>query len=363
MTAEVKNGDKLVITLPVASVSKDLSFKMEANSAASRKKIQIYKYKLSNEYQNVGLIFKEPYTAKDSKSFQIAPRGELIIEKVAVVDGKESKLSGVVLVLKDSKGNVVAKWNTKDENPKSFKNLPIGETYTIIEESAPEEYIKLGEMKVTVTSPTPKKVKVVNHKTQPIAISKKDVTNEAELPGATLVVKNSKGEVIDTWVSGDTPHYITKHLPEGTYYLSETIAPAGYVKSTTTVEFKVNAKGEVDGVVTMYNSPNRTLVSKKDVENNKELAGATLVVKDANGKVVDRWVSTNEPHYIEGLEPGSYTLCEPIAPAGYKLKTTCITFNLKADGVTKIVTIIIANNGINIIPEIPIFSNSHKIIG
>lgn len=78
-------------------------------------------------------------------------------------------------------------------------------------------------------------------------------------------------------------------------------------------------------------------ISKVDVTTGEELAGAHLVVKDASGKVVDEWTSTNEVHVIKNLTPGKYTLTETIAPDGYILSDETITFTVKSDGsVTKV---------------------------
>ena len=78
-------------------------------------------------------------------------------------------------------------------------------------------------------------------------------------------------------------------------------------------------------------------ISKVDVTTGEELAGAHLVVKDASGKVVDEWTSTNEVHVIKNLTPGKYTLTETIAPDGYLLSNETITFTVKSDGsVTKV---------------------------
>ena len=78
-------------------------------------------------------------------------------------------------------------------------------------------------------------------------------------------------------------------------------------------------------------------ISKVDVTTGEELPGAHLVVKDASGKVVDEWTSTNEVHVIKNLTPGKYTLTETIAPDGYILSDETITFTVKSDGsVTKV---------------------------
>lgn len=57
-------------------------------------------------------------------------------------------------------------------------------------------------------------------------------------------------------------------------------------------------------------------VSKIDVTNNTELPGAKLEIRDADGKVIDSWISGSEPHYIEGiLKAGQkYTLTETAVP-------------------------------------------------
>ena len=168
-----------------------------------------------------------------------------------------------------------------------------------------------------------------------IYISKKDVTNSKELPGATLIVRNSKGTEIDRWVSTNEPHYV-KNLPVGTYTLEEIYAPEGYVLSNEKITFHVYKDGKTSTVV-MYNKPKdltKVVISKVDVTNNKELPGATLVVKDSNGKVIDEWVSTNEVHELKDLSEGTYTLEETIAPKGYVLSTEKITFKVTRDGKT-----------------------------
>ena len=185
-----------------------------------------------------------------------------------------------------------------------------------------------------------------------VSISKQDITTKKELPGATLVIKDSKGKEIATWVSTDEPHYITG-LEEGKYTLQETIAPEGYELSTETIEFEVVA-GKVISKV-MYNTPKKTTVvkiSKQDITTKKELPGATLVIKDSKGKEVATWVSTDEPHYITGLEEGKYTLQETIAPKGYILSTETIEFEVKRNG--EVTSVVMYNTKETITEEIEV---------
>jgi len=60
-------------------------------------------------------------------------------------------------------------------------------------------------------------------------------------------------------------------------------------------------------------------ISKKDITNDKELPGAELIIQDPEGNEIERWISTEEPHYIERLPQGKYVLIEITAPKGYKI--------------------------------------------
>ena len=72
----------------------------------------------------------------------------------------------------------------------------------------------------------------------------------------------------------------------------------------------------------------KVAISKKDITTLEELPGAELIIKDANGNEVDRWISSNKAHFVSGLEDGAYTLIEITAPDGYKVAES-ITFTVK----------------------------------
>jgi len=89
-----------------------------------------------------------------------------------------------------------------------------------------------------------------------IVVSKKDAKTEKELPGATLVIKNSKGKELYRWVSGSKP-YIIEGIKEGTYTLEEIKAPDGYILNKNIYTFEVKNNGVVAEIV-MYNTPEHT---------------------------------------------------------------------------------------------------------
>ena len=259
------------------------------------------------------------------------------ISKQDITTKKE--VPGATLIIKDKDGKEVAKWVSTNE-PHYIEGLDPGE-YTLTEIVAPEGY-KLstetkkftvkddGSITTVVMYNAPKEVTKVK-------ISKQDITTKTELPGATLIIKDKDGKEVAKWVSTNEPHYI-EGLAAGEYTLTEVIAPEGYKLSSETIKFTVKDDGSVTEVV-MYNSRTTIVkISKQDITTKTELPGATLIVKDKDGKEIDKWVSTNEPHYIEGLEPGEYTLTEEKAPDGYMLSTETINFTVKADGtITEVV--------------------------
>ena len=147
-----------------------------------------------------------------------------------------------------------------------------------------------------------------------VEISKVAVTGGPELPGAKLTIKDSDGNIVDSWVSTDEVH-VVKGLSEGKYTLTEEIAPEGYATAST-ITFEIK-DGEVTSVE-MIDEVTKVLISKRDFTTEEEVAGAKIQIKDSTGKVVHEWVSSDEPHYIEKLPVGKYTLIETVYPEGYE---------------------------------------------
>lgn len=84
------------------------------------------------------------------------------------------------------------------------------------------------------------------------------------------------------------------------------------------VEFEVLPTGDVQ-TFEMFDDIIKVKISKVDITTNEELPGAELVIKDKDGNEIDRWISTNKPHYVEKIPAGDYTLTEITAPSGYKI--------------------------------------------
>lgn len=347
-------GENLRVYVPVGSNKFDVT--LTATTSLTGTVVYIYHY--GSGYQNI--IVEMPVESSATNSLKLSyevAKTKLVVSKTDATTGKE--LPGAHLVIKDSTGKVVAEWTSTNE-PKVIEGLAAGD-YTLTETIAPEGYI-LSSTTIKFTlrndgSTTKVEMKNELKPLTKIYVSKKDVTGDAELPGAHLVVKNSSGKIVDEWTSTNEPHYVAG-LTKGTYTLTETIAPAGYILSTSTITFEVKNDGKTT-TVTMYNKMHdltKVRVTKVDATTQKELPGAHLEVKDANGKVVDSWVSTTETHYVENLTAGKYYLTETIAPEGYVLSQKTIEFEVKNDGQVKSIFMENSTKPVEIIPSKVIIS-------
>ena len=231
-----------------------------------------------------------------------------------------------------------------------FDEIPYGE-YIIHEIEAPTGYIFSDESYPVTVSEDGNVVEITAvNKPITVEISKRDVYGN-ELEGAEMVLENADGEIVDKWTSDGTNHIVSK-LGAGEYVLKEIAAPDGYVIATD-IKFTVDVYGNVTvenvdstavsdngyPLIVMVDDTTKVRISKQDVTTGKELPGATLQIIDENGNVVEEWVSTNEPHMIEGklIAGKEYTLKEIIAPEGYEIANE-IKFTVNADGtVTEVV--------------------------
>jgi hypothetical protein len=169
--------------------------------------------------------------------------------------------------------------------------------------------------------------------------------------GAKLATGSPTNESGFTWFDVDVPirgeYYIdpagprsTSRENSGRYRIVEITAPAGYLLDSTPMEVSFTYEGQqiawqvVDGTNT--NLRTSVDISKQDITNGKELPGAKLEIRDADGNLVEGWTSTKTPHTVRGLElEKAYTLTEKRAPDGYA-EAESIVFKLVQEGTEQV---------------------------
>lgn len=145
----------------------------------------------------------------------------------------------------------------------------------------------------------------------------------------------------------------TDHLAEGEWRLRETAAPKGYLVDPTVRSLTVTADGLINGdadhTVAVENDYTKVQISKRDITNEAEVPGAKLSILDSDGNVVESWISGEEPHRIDRLEPGDYTLVEEMTPNRYD-KATEVPFTVLPSG--ELQTVVMYDEPISITAEI-----------
>ena len=176
-----------------------------------------------------------------------------------------------------------------------------------------------------------------------VDISKQDITNGKELPGAKLEIRDTDGNLIEGWISTKTPHTVRGLDLEKAYTLTEKRAPDGYAEAESIV-FKLVQEGteqvnevyvksdddwaKLDNAIIIMQDAPVLDIDKTDIAGNL-LPGATLTIRDAGGEVIDTWITDYKTHRVpvsdafiklsDDSKEYIYTLTEDAAPAGFEI--------------------------------------------
>ena len=249
------------------------------------------------------------FTAGDKDQKLVMKDKQVTITKTEVTGTKE--IEGAKMTVKDEAGKTVDTW-TSGKEEHYVSGLEEGKKYTLIEETAPDGYVKAESIEFTVSKE--KKNEAYIMKDKQVTVTKTDITGTQEVPGATLTVKDEDGNTVDTWVSGDKEHYVSG-LEEGkTYTLIEETAPEGYVRAEEITFTVTNEK--VDQEVNMFDA--QVKVTKTDALTGNAVKGAEFTVFDKDGNIVDKWTTDGTAHAVSGLDAGKeYIIKETKTPEGY----------------------------------------------
>ena len=132
-------------------------------------------------------------------------------------------------------------------------------------------------------------------------------------------VKFSRDTAIMTAASDKNGYFVFDEIPYGEYIVREIEAPTGYILSGESYPVTVCEDGETITIRTV-NKPITVEVSKVDVYG-EELIGADMQLENADGEIIDEWISDGTNHVVSKLGAGEYVLKEIAAPDGYVIAT------------------------------------------
>ena len=307
-------------------------------------------YVLDNEPRYVDLTYRDQDTplVTYSADWQNA-RQRVQVEVLKKEKDSDKVLSGAIFGLYaaddivSSKGKVLLakdtliELKTTDEDGKIrfVADLPVDSRYYIKELAAPDGYVTdqepqefTFEYQGSGTSVAEYAFTFEDEQTT-VELSKADLTDKKELPGASLKVTDEDENTVDEWVSKEEAHIIKGLIVGKKYKMTETKPADGYVTAES-IEFTVENTKEVQKHQ-MLDDVTKVEISKKDIADSSEVPGAKLIILDKDGKKVESWTSKDKPHMVEKLPVGEYTLREEQAPDGYLIAED-VKFTVKDTG-------------------------------
>ena len=278
------------------------------------------------------------FTAGDKDQKLVMLDKQVTITKTEVTGTKE--IEGAKMTVKDETGKTVDTWtSTKEEHYVS--GLEEGKKYTLIEETAPEGYVRAEEITFTVTNE--KVDQEVNMFDAKVKVTKTDALTGDAVKGAEFTVFDKDGNIVDKWTTDGTAHAVSGLDAGSEYVLKETKTPEGYM---TAPDRTLVVSGEQNMDVEINEQPVLTdiEVQKVDAQTKKVIRSKDFeftMYSDADCKNAITTVSADKnagTATFKNLRYGTYYIKETKAPTGYLLskevKKVVIDDNLENVGKT-----------------------------
>ena len=231
------------------------------------------------------------------------------------------EVPGATLTVKDEDGNTVDTWVSGDKEH-YVSGLEEGKTYTLIEENAPEGYVRAEEITFTVTNE--KIDQEVNMFDAQVKVTKTDALTGDAVKGAEFTVFDKDGNIVDKWTTDGTAHAVSGLDAGKEYILKETKTPEGYM---TAPDRTLVVSGEQNMDVEIKEQPVLTdiEVQKVDAQTKKVIKSKDFeftMYSDAECKNAITTVSADKnagTATFKDLRYGTYYIKETKAPTGYLL--------------------------------------------
>ena len=282
-------------------------------------KAESIKFTVSKEKKNQAVVMKDK---------------QVKISKTDLTGEKE--VVGAHLEVRDEFNKVVDSW-TSTHVPHYVSGLEEGRTYTLIETTAPDGYVKAESITFTVS----KENQEVVMKDAEITIHKVDEETEEPVLDAQFSVFDEEGNLIDQWITDGKARAVS-HLEAGKeYILKETKTPRGY-QTVTDTTFTVSGEEDlsleikekpilVNIQVNKVDAKTKQLIRDKDFEftlyKDPDCIYSMAAASSKDGSAT-----------FKDLRYGTYYIKETKAPFDYHLSTevkkVVIDENVKGDTYT-----------------------------
>lgn len=248
----------------------------------------------------------------------------------------KKELEGAKLEVRDEFNQVVDSW-TSTKDPHFVNGLEEGKTYTLIETTAPDGYIKAESITFTLTH---KENMNVTMKDAQMKVSKVDEETGEDVSGAEFSVFDKQGNLVDQWITDGSLHAVN-HLEVGKEYsLKETKTPKGFltisdqtfIASSEDVSLEIKEQPRLINIeVNKLDAKTKQLIKDKNFE-------FTLYTDPECTKSLTSISSHDGIATFKSLRFGTYYIKETKAPLGYYLsqevKKVVLDENVEGDTYT-----------------------------
>lgn len=265
--------------------------------------------------------------------------------EITKTDEGGHKLAGATFALYgQSNGSLIATAVSDSQGVARFNNVPEGQ-YVIRETGVPAGYVLSTEsINVSVTSTATRTFTMINRAEESlpgnIQIIKTDGAGNV-LEGAEFTLYDASGTALKSVVTGPDGRAVFDRVPTGSYTVSETRAPAGYVAGTGSTASTVSSGQTVNLTFTnqkistdtnqKISTESGSMRIKKVDKDSNPLSGAEFTLYNESGAAIRKVVSGADGFVLfAGLTPGKYSVRETAAPEGYELFTEPLTFDIRA---------------------------------
>ncbi len=270
--------------------------------------------------------------SEDNPDVSVVIENEPIVLRLGKIDANTGDyISGALMRLTREDGTMDPIEFVSTNDAYVVSRIPAG-IYSLSEIEPPEGYIS-SSSKVVFEVLETGEVQTMNISSDVITVTINGNRVEIDSNGVSgykFELKDSEGNIIEE-ITTTEDVYTSGELALGDYRLVQTDAPSGVVVNGDTYYFSITDSNTVS-VVNFVNDFTKVMVSKKDITNSEEIAGAHLVIRNDNEEAVAEWTSTDTPHYIEKLPVGHYSLTETLAPSGYVLNPATVEFDVLPNG-------------------------------